>query len=92
MIEAQAQGAVGADYPYGQINSANGVQIGGSHYKDKSIQPWDYIVQNKIPYLEGNIIKYVSRWRDKGGVDDLRKAQHYLTKLIEINTQDGKAT
>jgi len=63
--------------------AANAVQVGGSHYKDKSIQPWDYIVQNEIPYLEGNIIKYVSRWRDKGGVDDLRKAQHYLSKLIE---------
>jgi hypothetical protein len=76
----------------GAVGAANAVQVGGSHYKDKSIQPWDYIVQNEIPYLEGNIIKYVSRWRDKGGVDDLRKAQHYLTKLIEINTQDGKAT
>lgn len=77
-------GAVGA--AYGQINSANGVQIGGAHYKNKSIQPWDYIVQNEIPYLEGNIIKYISRWRDKGGLDDLRKAQHYLSKLIETET------
>ena len=88
----EERGAVGATATYEQLYSANGVQIGGSHYKDKSIQPWDYIVQNQIPYLEGNIIKYVSRWRDKGGVDDLRKAQHYLSKLIEINTQDGKAT
>jgi hypothetical protein len=65
------------------MTEANAIQVGGNHYKDKSIQPWDYIVQNNIPYLEGNIIKYVSRWRDKGGLDDLRKAQHYLTKLIE---------
>jgi len=61
----------------------NDVQVGGSHYKTKTIQPWDYIVQNNLPYLEGNIVKYVSRWREKGGIDDLRKAQHYLSKLIE---------
>ena len=64
----------------------NDIQIAGSHYKDKAIQPWDYIVQNDIPYLEGNVIKYVSRWRDKGGVADLEKARHYLDKLIEVNT------
>jgi hypothetical protein len=63
--------------------SANDVQVAGTHYKDKAIQPWDYIVANKLGYLEGNIVKYVSRWKDKGGIDDLRKAQHYLTKLIE---------
>jgi hypothetical protein len=41
-------------------------------------------VGNNLGYLEGNIVKYVSRWKDKGGVDDLRKARHYLDKLIEI--------
>ena len=66
------------------VPNANDVQIAGTHYKDKSIQPWDYIVANKLGYLEGNIVKYVSRWKDKGGIDDLRKAQHYLAKLIEV--------
>jgi len=65
------------------MSTANEEQIDGSHYKDRTIQPWDYIVQNQIPYLEGNIIKYVSRWRAKNGMTDLLKAQHYLTKLIE---------
>ena len=65
------------------MTSANDTQVAGTHYKNKAIQPWDYIVSNNIGYLEGNVIKYVSRWRDKGGVDDLKKAQHYLTKLIE---------
>ena len=65
--------------------SANDTQVGGAHYKDKKIQTWDYIAQNEIPYLEGCAIKYLSRWRDKGGLDDLRKAQHYITKLIEMN-------
>lgn len=64
--------------------SANQNQVGGSHYAMKAIQTWDYIVANNIGYLEGNVIKYVSRWRDKGGVEDLRKAAHYLEKLIEV--------
>lgn len=64
--------------------SANDKQVGGDHYKGKAVQPWDYIVGNGIGYLEGNVIKYVSRWRDKGGVADLEKARHYLDKLIEL--------
>jgi hypothetical protein len=68
--------------------NANDVQVAGTHYKDKAIQPWDYIVANELGYLEGNIVKYVSRWRDKGGLDDLKKAQHYLAKLIEV-VEDG---
>ena len=68
--------------------NANDVQIAGTHYKDKAIQPWDYIIANELGYLEGNIVKYVSRWKDKGGLDDLKKAQHYLAKLIEV-VEDG---
>jgi len=63
--------------------SANDTQVAGTHYKDKAIQPWDFILANDIGYLEGNVIKYVSRWKDKGGVQDLLKARHYLDKLIE---------
>ncbi len=65
--------------------SANSTQVAGNHYKTKAIQPWDYIVGNNLGYLEGNIVKYVSRWKDKGGLDDLKKARHYLDKLIEVN-------
>lgn len=65
---------------------ANDVQVGGDHYKIKSIQPWDFIAANKIGFFEGNAIKYVTRWRDKGGIDDIRKAIHYLEKLIEVET------
>ena len=64
--------------------SANDKQVAGNHYKEQKIQPWDYIIQNNIGYMEGNIIKYVSRWKEKGGVADLQKAKHYLEKLIEI--------
>lgn len=64
--------------------TANDTQIGGDHYHRKVIQPWDYIVANNIGYLEGNIIKYVSRYKEKGGLQDLYKASHYLDKLIEV--------
>ena len=64
--------------------TANDTQVGGDHYKMHGIQPWDFIASNGIGYFEGNIIKYVSRWRHKGGVQDLEKARHYLDKLIEI--------
>lgn len=70
--------------------SANDMQVGGKHYAESAIQPWDFIVSNNIGYLEGNIIKYVSRWRKKGGVEDLRKAGHYLQKLIEVETKESK--
>ena len=63
---------------------ANEQQVGGAHYADKEIQPWDYIIANDLGYLEGNVVKYVSRWKDKGGIEDLKKAQHYLQKLIEV--------
>lgn len=65
---------------------ANNIQIAGSHYKTKAIQPWDYIAANDLGYFEGNIVKYISRWEDKGGVEDLKKARHYLDKLIELKT------
>lgn len=63
---------------------ANEIQVGGDHYKFKTIQPWDFIAANNLGFFEGNIVKYVTRWRDKAGVDDLRKAKHYLEKLIEL--------
>lgn len=63
--------------------SAKDYQIGGSHYKEKGIQPIEYIMANKLSFCEGNVIKYVSRWRDKNGLDDLLKAKHYLEFLIE---------
>lgn len=67
---------------------ANKQQVGGAHYAVKAIQPWDFIIANNIGYLEGNIIKYISRWKDKGGVEDLKKAQHYLQKLIETHDKE----
>lgn len=55
--------------------------VGGTHYKS-AIQPVDYIEANNLDFFEGNVVKYVTRWRRKNGVEDLRKAQHYIEMLI----------
>jgi hypothetical protein len=67
--------------------SANDIQEGGDHYKNMNMQPWDYIVANNLGYLEGNVVKYVTRYKEKGGVEDLKKARHYLDKLIEVQSK-----
>lgn len=64
--------------------SALDVQVGGSHYKGMAIQPVQFIRANNIPYLEGNIIKYVCRHAGKNGKVDLEKARHYIDLLIEL--------
>lgn len=60
------------------------VQVGGGHYKSMAIQPVEYITKNNLPYCEANVIKYISRWRDKGGKKDLEKAKHYIDLLIQL--------
>ncbi len=64
-------------------STANNYQIGGDHYRSE-IQHWDFVLANNIPYLEAQIIKYVFRWRKKGGVQDLNKAKHFLEKLLDV--------
>lgn len=54
------------------------------HYRKGEIQPWDFIISQKLGYLEGNIIKYITRHRHKDGLKDLKKAKTYLEKLISI--------
>ena len=66
--------------------SALSKQVDGSHYKDMTIQPVIYIYANKIPFIEGNIIKYVSRWKNKNGIKDLEKARHLIDMLIEFES------
>ncbi len=58
-------------------------QIGGDHYKNKKIQPIEFIQANKLNFCEGSVIKYVTRYKEKGGVEDLKKAKHYIEILIE---------
>jgi hypothetical protein len=66
--------------------NANDRQVNGDHYRG-AIQTWDYIVANDLGFLEGNIIKYVTRFRKKNGIQDLEKARHYLDKLIEVENE-----
>ena len=64
-------------------------QVGGDHYRAKGIQPIEYIHANNLGFCEGNVVKYVTRWKDKGGEDDLRKAIHYLALLIQLETEQS---
>lgn len=59
-------------------------QIGGGHYKQFAIQPVEFIHKNGIGFIEGNCIKYLARWREKGGIQDLEKVKHYIDLLIEL--------
>lgn len=71
--------------------SALNAQVGGGHYKDMKIQPVEFIHANGIGFIEGCVIKYVSRWRAKDGLRDLRKARHCIDLLIELEERDVKA-
>lgn len=61
-------------------------QVGGDHYRDLAMQPIEYIHRNGLGYVEGAVVKYVTRWRRKGGVEDLEKARHMLDLLIEMES------
>lgn len=63
-------------------------QVAGSHYKDLPIQPAEYIYANALGYFEGNVVKYVTRWRKKNGMADLEKAKHYIELLIELENRN----
>lgn len=66
------------------IDTPSPIKISPKHYTDLEIEPWDYIIRNNLGYLDGNIVKYVSRYKKKGGREDLLKARTYLDKLLEI--------
>ena len=63
-------------------------QVGGDHYRKMAIQPIEYILANDLGFVEGAVVKYVSRWQSKGGFEDLLKARHLLELLIEH--EEGK--
>lgn len=71
-------------HPIPPSESALSVQEGGNHYKQMAIQPVEFITKNSIPYLEGNVIKYVSRHSAKNGIEDIKKAIHYLQLIAEL--------
>jgi len=77
------------------VVSADARQVGGSHYRDMQMQPWDVMQAVLTPeefrgFLKGNVIKYAMRQGKKDGTDDAGKAQHYAQKLAEIDAQGVK--
>ena len=66
------------------------IQVGGGHYNKRVIQPIEYIHANGLNYSEGAIVKYITRWRDKNGVEDLNKIKHYVDLLIAMELKYGK--
>jgi len=62
-------------------------QVGGGHYKGLAIQPVEYIHANELGYIEGCVVKYISRWRAKGGIQDLEKIKHFCDLLIQLETE-----
>src|SRR5579863_7030388 len=71
----------------GRMTSAYERQVAGNHYKTMKIQPITFIIANELGWCEGNIVKYICRWKAKGGLEDLKKVQHYLDILIEDHEQ-----
>lgn len=66
-------------------------QVGGDHYRKLKIQPVEYIHANNIPFIEGCIIKYATRWRDKGGKRDLEKIKHFVDLLLELESKNDQS-
>lgn len=64
--------------------SALDIQIGGSHYRNKGIQPIELIVALNLNFIEGNIVKYITRYKEKNGVQDIMKCVHYSQLAIEL--------
>ena len=65
-------------------------QIGGKHYIKYKIQPSKFVVENKLLYPEGSVIKYILRHQDKGGKEDLEKAKHFIDMIIERDYKTEK--
>ena len=70
------------------MSEANKEQVAGTHYQIQPFQHWDFVLEARIPYMEGQILKYMSRWRNKNGLQDLKKAGHFYCKLIEWVAED----
>lgn len=64
--------------------SALDSQVGGGHYKDMAIQPIEFTHKNNLNFCQGNVIKYICRYKNKNGLEDLKKVKHYVDLLIEL--------
>lgn len=59
-------------------------QYGGNHYKSLAIEPVEYAFKNNLDFFQGNVVKYITRFRDKNGLEDLKKAKHFIDLLIQF--------
>ena len=74
-----------------QVPTKPKAQVGGTHYSQLAIEPIQFIETNELGYHEGNVVKYVSRWRNKNGIEDLKKAIWYIERLITIQHEEKKS-
>jgi len=66
-------------------------QVGGRHYKDMVIQPYEFISKNDLSFFQGNVVKYVCRYQRKGGIEDLKKIVHYCQlEMLKMNDMKKK--
>jgi hypothetical protein len=72
------------------MTAANEIQVGGDHYKKLAIQPVEYIHANNLSYLVGNVIKYVTRYKEKNGAEDIKKAIHYCELILLLEYESDK--
>ena len=74
------------------MEKATDKQIGGTHYKHFAIQPIEFIEKNGLSFCQGNVIKYVARYKHKNGIEDLKKAKHYIDLLIQLQLENDTNT
>ena len=67
-------------------------QEGGDHYKKHAIQPIEYAMANGLDACQANVVKYVTRYKDKGGIQDLKKARHYIDMLMDFYQESSDET
>ena len=89
-LDARSQCPAGCHHPasaYTDKAPANKTQVGGNHYKGQELEHWDIVAMFDLDYFQGQITKYVMRWKKKNGVEDLEKAKHFLEKYIEVSEE-----
>ena len=93
-VDEKIEPTITFDDEFGDIEafSAMYTQVGGDHYSKRAIQPIEFIAANDLNFMEGSIVKYIVRWRDKGGFQDLEKIKQYVDLLIEMEKKYVKPT
>ena len=93
-VDEKIEPTITFDDEFGDIEafSAMYTQVGGDHYSKRAIQPIEFIAANDLNFMEGSIVKYIVRWRDKGGFQDLEKIKQYVDLLIEMENKYVKPT